>query len=186
MLKCSDYNESNSLWFPRSKLKGGEFLPPNENECEDKTVKKNRFSSYYGKMPKYEIVYTMEKQKCSGVYINSPVYRIRALRNFSDVKKGDLGGFVQNVTNLSHDGNCWIYDDAVVMDNAIVCGNATIHDNSTISDYAVVCGLSKVMGNAVVMDNAVLYDSAFISGYDRVANNMHVDGTLEDYFLYNE
>jgi len=48
------------------------------------------------------------------------LWRIRALRDFADVKAGDHGGWIEKESNLSHGGNCWIYG------NAKVCGNAMI------------------------------------------------------------
>lgn len=57
------------------------------------------------------------------------LYRIEALRAFSNVKKGDKGGFVESEKNLSHKGNCWIYDDAKAYDNARICGNAEVYGN---------------------------------------------------------
>ena len=45
------------------------------------------------------------------------VYQIRALQDFGDVKKGDLGGCLESENNLSHDGNCWIYPNSVVFGN---------------------------------------------------------------------
>ena len=48
------------------------------------------------------------------------LFRIKALKDFSNVKKGDIGGYVESEKNLSQDGNCWIYDNAVVMGNAKV------------------------------------------------------------------
>ena len=59
-------------------------------------------------MEKYEL--TEETIKVEGVTL----YRIKALKDFGNVKKGDLGGFVQSEMNLSHYGNCWIYNDAKV------------------------------------------------------------------------
>ena len=50
--------------------------------------------------------------------------RIRALRDFADVKAGDLGGFVESEKNLSQEGNAWVYG------NARVCGNAKIRSNN--------------------------------------------------------
>ena len=35
--------------------------------------------------------------------------RIKALRSFGDVKEGDLGGWIEKESNLSHEGNCWVY-----------------------------------------------------------------------------
>ena len=42
------------------------------------------------------------------------LYRIEALKDFGDVKEGDKGGYVENHSNLSQYGNCWIYDTAKV------------------------------------------------------------------------
>ena len=55
------------------------------------------------------------------------LYRIEALKDFSDVKKGDKGGFVQSEDNLSQDGTCWVYDDAIVYGDAQVYSNAKIY-----------------------------------------------------------
>ena len=44
--------------------------------------------------------------------------RVKALRDFADIRKGDVGGFVDGEHNLSHEGNCWIYDCAEVYDTA--------------------------------------------------------------------
>ena len=62
------------------------------------------------------------------------LYRIEALKDFSNVKKGDKGGFVEYEDNLSQHGDCWIYDDARVFGNAEVYGNAEISSNL---DYIV-------------------------------------------------
>lgn len=34
------------------------------------------------------------------------LHRIKALRDFGEVKKGDLGGFIEKESNLAHDRNC--------------------------------------------------------------------------------
>ncbi len=54
------------------------------------------------------------------VFNNQTLYRIKALRDFADVKAGDLGGFIANESNLSHDGNCWVYDNALVLNPAYI------------------------------------------------------------------
>lgn len=64
------------------------------------------------------------------------LYRIRSLRNFSCVRKDDLGGFVEKEDNLSQYDNARVYGDARVYGNAEVYGNAW------------VCGDAKVYGNA--------------------------------------
>lgn len=37
------------------------------------------------------------------------LYRIKALRDFGLIKKGEIGGYVQSEKNLSHEGNCWFF-----------------------------------------------------------------------------
>ena len=67
-------------------------------------------------------------------YCSKILYRIEALKDFDDVKKGDMGGYVQSEDNLSQEGNCWVFGNAWVYDNAVVCGNAEIKNNT---DYIV-------------------------------------------------
>ena len=54
----------------------------------------------------------MKKYKLTNetiVHLGFTLYRIEALMDFSDVKKGDKGGFVQSENNLSQLGNAWVY-----------------------------------------------------------------------------
>ncbi|MDE6150967.1 MAG: hypothetical protein K2G12_03135 [Prevotella sp.] len=55
------------------------------------------------------------------------LHRIEAIKDFGDVKKGQLGGWIQRESNLSQDGNCWIYDDAEVCQYAQVYGEAQVY-----------------------------------------------------------
>ena len=52
--------------------------------------------------------------------------RIVALRDFGDVKVGDKGGFLEKEENLSHDNDCWVYDEARVYGEARVCDEARV------------------------------------------------------------
>lgn len=54
------------------------------------------------------------------------LYRIQALRDFGEVKEGELGGYIEAEKNLSQDGNAW------VSDNAQVSGDADIKHSSDI------------------------------------------------------
>ena len=92
------------------------------------------------------------------------LFRIKALKDFNNVKKGDNGGYIQSENNLSQLDDCWIYDDAVVRDNAKVCHNAQIYDEVI------------VMGNAEVCDNVQIYDNAFVIGNAQVCDNAQVCG----------
>ena len=58
------------------------------------------------------------------------VQRIRALveidLGWMVVKPGDLGGWLEKESNLSHDGKAWVCGDAKVWGNAKVCGDAEV------------------------------------------------------------
>ena len=121
---------------------------------------------------KYEILMDEENTiECEGHIL----HRIKALRDFGDVRKGDIGGFVEKETNLSHEGNCWIYDDAKVYDDA------EIYDNVRISDNAKVYGNSKVYRNARVFGKSHIYNNAEVFGNARVFGNAQVFGNAEIY-----
>ena len=77
-------------------------------------------------------------------------YRVKALRDFGLVKKGDIGGYVAGEHNLWHDDNSWVGDNAQVYDNAWVYGNAWVGDNAQVYDNAWVGGDAWVGGNARV------------------------------------
>ena len=87
------------------------------------------------------------------------VYRIRALRDFGDVRRGDLGGYVESEDNLSHFGQCWVYDAAQVYGD-----DAVVRDNGRVRGCAWVMGV--VEGDAVVDDQAIVVEGARIGGRD--------------------
>lgn len=66
------------------------------------------------------------------------LHRIKALRDFGNVKKGNIGGWIENEDNLSHCGDCWVYGYAKVYGNAEVYGYANVYGE------AKVCGEAKV------------------------------------------
>jgi hypothetical protein len=75
----------------------------------------------------------MKYQLCDAKSIGGVnVYRIRALKSFSDVKAGDLGGFVAGFHNLSHSDNAWIYDEAIAFGDYCVSGDETIRGSRVV------------------------------------------------------
>jgi len=99
---------------------------------------------------------------------NLKLYRIRALKDFSNVKAGDLGGYVESENNLSQEGDCWIYDKAVVSGSARVYGSAQVYGSAVVSNKAEVYGSAKVFGNAWI------FGSIGISGYERVSGKEEI------------
>ena len=109
------------------------------------------------------------------------LYRIEALKDFNDVKKGDKGGFIENEKNLSQRGDCWIYDNAKVLGEAMVCCNAKVYGNAKICDYAVAYDNAIVFGNAQVCDEAKVYYNAKVYGNARICGNAKVYGNAMIY-----
>ena len=103
------------------------------------------------------------------------LYRIEALKDFSDVKKGNKGGFIENESNLSQRGDCWVYDDAMV------CGNAEVYDDAKVYEFAIVQGNAQVYGHASVRGNAEVYGNAEISGDAQVYDEAKVYDYAEVY-----
>ena len=103
------------------------------------------------------------------------LYRIEALKDFDVVEKGDKGGFIENESNLSQSGDCWVYGNAKVSDNAMVCGNAKVYDNARVYCNALVCG------NALVFDNAQVYGKAWVCDKAKVYDNAQVYGNAQVY-----
>ena len=107
------------------------------------------------------------------------LFRIKALKDFNDVKKGDIGGYVESEKNLSQLGDCWIYDNAKVYDNAEVCDNAQVCGKAKVYGNAYVFGNAKVCCKARVEDNAVVWNNAQIYGYAKVCGDAVVCGNAK-------
>ena len=69
------------------------------------------------------------------------LHRIRAVVDILKygIKAGDLGGYIEKESNLSHEGNCWVYGTARVCGNAVVYGNAEVRGNAEVCGNARVC-----------------------------------------------
>lgn len=104
------------------------------------------------------------------------LHRIRALKTFGDVKKGDLGGWVEKENNLSQEGDCWIYDEARVYGDARVFGNANVSMYASVFDNAEVYEHAEVFGNAEVSGNARIFGVATLFGCARVSERAQVYG----------
>ena len=133
-------------------------------------------------MKKYEL--TTGTKVINGVEL----HRIKALKSFGNVEKGELGGWVESEKNLSQYGNAWVgenarvYDDAIVVGNAmvyedaIVGGHATVRENATVRGAAWVGGKARVGGDAWVGENAIVGGKATVGGKAAVGGKARVGG----------
>lgn len=93
-------------------------------------------------MKKYEMTSNVKE------FLGHKLFQIKALKDFGDVKAGDLGGYIEKEENLSHNGNAWVYDNVKVYDNAKVFGDAQVLGN------ARVCGNAQIYNDALICDSA--------------------------------
>ena len=106
----------------------------------------------------------MSQKKYEITEITHPKYpwlhRIRARCQVNEqVGPGALGGYVQTEDNLSQDGSCWIYDQA------ICCEEAVVEDDGRMFDGAVARGSALISGDARMFERAVAEgNSSFFSG----------------------
>lgn len=116
------------------------------------------------------------------------LYRIRALKDFSDVKAGDVGGYIESEKNLNHEGYCWVYDNAKVYanaevfghskvyGNAQVYGNAKVYDNAEVYGDVKVFGHSEIYGLAKVYHSVIVFGNAQVYGLAKVCGNAWIYG----------
>lgn len=134
-------------------------------------------------MKKYELT-----AECKTLDNGTKLFRIKSLRDFSNVKAGDLGGWVEKEGNLSQEGDAWVYDYAIVCEKARVFGNARVSGdamifgdamvfgNAVVSEKARVFGDAWVFGNATVFKKAKVYGNANVQGYARIFGDAMVFG----------
>lgn len=147
---------------------------------------------------KYKVDYE-DKIKYGGRIL----YRIVALRDFSDVKAGDRGGYVQSERNLSQQGDCWIYDEAMAMDNTLVAQNAKmyhsaklwgsakmtnfaeIHNKAQMFNKSFMGGHARIFGESMMYDCSKILDLAEMHGCSCIMNNasMYDDSSMYDYSI---
>ena len=110
------------------------------------------------------------------------LYQIKALKSFSDVKEGDLGGYIASEDNLGQEGNAWVYPSGIVMDNASVFGDAKVYGialhNARVSQnaeiYGAIFGDARAYGKSKVCKDALVYGTARIRGTYVVADDERV------------
>lgn len=98
-------------------------------------------------------------------YKGKTLYRIKALRNFGYVLEGDVGGYIESEGNLSHEGGCWVHD------NAKVCDNARIYDDAKIFDDAQIYDNARIFDNSLVVDNSIIHGDVHVYGYAEIYDN---------------
>lgn len=136
---------------------------------------------------KYEILFTDHPEYM--IYKDhscTPLYRIKALKDFSDVKAGDIGGFVHSEDNLSQEGDCWIYNNAAVYHHARIEEDAKVRNEATVIGDSIIRGKSDIGRNALVEKKSIVEGTITIRGSVRVTSfaYLHGIGTLDGLEVY--
>ena len=124
---------------------------------------------------KYELTEeTMEFNGCN-------LHRIKALKDFSDVKKGDLGGWVESEDNLSQEGNCWLYGNSKVCANGLVKKNAIVKGISSIMNNSIISGNAELNGDITITGHVTIKDDVMITGKVALSRNVYLysNATIE-------
>lgn len=106
--------------------------------------------------------------------------RIKAVKDFSNIKFGTLGGYIEKESNLSQTGNAWVGCDSTGC--ALVSGNAQVYDNALVtgggrkSSYDSYGGSTYVRGNAKIYGNAKVLNGSTVSG-GKIYGNAVLNGT---------
>lgn len=130
------------------------------------------------------------------------LHRIQALKTINErVGAGELGGFVQSEQNLSQEGACWIYDDAICCGEALVKQDAELHDGAVATGFSIITGDACMYGRAwakgncwiqsgEVKDDAVVAGEAVIKkdgkGSPLIAGNSRIYGTVCGRYLIRD
>lgn len=143
------------------------------------------------------------RRDLSITFLGRTLYSIEALKDFGDVKKGDIGGYIEKESNLSINDNAWVYGDAEVSGHAWVSGSAEVFDNAWVYGDARVSGNARAALNMVTKNNSdliniagfkysITINSGFIiigckqyKNYKDFLNNYIKDGTDNDYSEYD-
>ena len=62
----------------------------------------------------------------NNTFENVELYQIKAVRDFGEVKEGELGGYIEKEENLSHDSNCWVRESGKVYGSHRIEGDSII------------------------------------------------------------
>ena len=107
-------------------------------------------------------------------------YRPRAVKNFSNIHKGDIGGLVKSYHNLSQKGDCWVYEKASIFGNAQVSGNAVITGVAIVTDNASVSGTTIIKDNTIICGDTIIDGDIKITGKNlKIQNNDDLQKILE-------
>lgn len=150
------------------------YVKPSPERCSPVRHPAPPVRSPSTKRPPKKYVLTDETR----VEFGTVLYRIKAVRAFDEVVEGQLGGFVESEYNLSHDGNCWIAQNALAMNRSKVRQNAWLMDECKLMAFADISGDVCLFDRVVLHGKVVVYGSVQIYGDTTIGGRIHLRGDL--------
>ena len=117
-------------------------------------------------VPKYE--FTGKQMKLEN---GRTLHEVVALKDFGNIEAGDIGGFIEKESNLSHDGDSWVYSGGQVY------GDSKVHQNGEVYGFSIVVD-SEVRGNAQVGGNARVTNGSLITEDAKIEGNAVIDDSM--------
>lgn len=104
------------------------------------------------------------------------LHQIRAARplELSGVEVGEVGGWIEQESNLSHAGDCWVYPEAYIMENAVVEGDCRISDRAVVRGRAHLSGFILAEHDSQVLDDAVIENVCRLMGDTVIYGAAHI------------
>ena len=132
-------------------------------------------NSQENKMKKFELVAELSKE-----FFGCKLFRIRALISFSNVSKGDLGGWVEKEECVDQSGDAWVYGSAWVSGDARVYGSAHHITVSPIGSEGGFLTAFRQKDNSIVVGRGCF--SGSIEEFEDAVNATHGDSKYAEQY----
>ena len=138
-------------------------------------------------MKKFELVAELSKE-----FSGCKLFRIRALISFSNVSKGDLGGWVEKEECVDQSGDAWVSGDARVYGSARVSGDAQVYGDARVYGSAHHITVSPIGSEGGFLtafrqkDNSIVVRRGCFSGsieeFEKAINATHGDSKYAEQY----
>ena len=105
------------------------------------------------------------------IFNERTLYRIRLLKDIDLVRAGTLGGYIEREENLSHKGNCWVYDNAKVFGNARICNNTKVFENAIVSENSQIHDNVNVCDDVCIRGDVHIYGNGYLTSKNTLNKN---------------
>ena len=109
------------------------------------------------------------------------LHRIESLKDFilingKEIRKGDLGGWIESENNLSQEGSCWIYDECMMYENARRSENSIGYGNSHQFDNSQQYGNSQQFEDSRQSGDSQQFGNSIQFGKSKADKDMSLSG----------